>query len=78
MRIAGVALALALMAAAAVSPAAAGCRRRQRTQPVPPEEMFFNHQPAPQKTLEELPKEWDWNNVDGRSMLVGAAASVLC
>ncbi|KAL4420347.1 hypothetical protein ABPG77_006154 [Micractinium sp. CCAP 211/92] len=72
MRIAWTALALALLAAAAVRPAAAGCRRRQRTEPVPPEEMYFNHQPAPQKTLEELPKEWDWNNVDGRSMLVAS------
>lgn len=64
---------LALLACAP-APAAAGCRRRVRTEPLPREEMFFNHQPAPQLALEQLPKQWDWNNVDGRSMLVGAAA----
>lgn len=68
---------LALLAAAAVHPAAAGCYRRPRTEPVPQEELYFNHQPAPQKTLEELPKQWDWNNVDGRSMLVGAGRLAL-
>lgn len=61
-----------LLAAAAPAPAAAGCRRRVRSEPLPREEMFFNHQPAPQLSLEELPKSFDWNSVDGRSMLVGA------
>ena len=65
---------LALLLAGAPSPAAAGCRRRVRTEPLPREEMFFNHQPVPQLPLEQLPKSWDWNDVDGRSMLVGAGA----
>ncbi|EFN53751.1 hypothetical protein CHLNCDRAFT_136354 [Chlorella variabilis] len=59
------AAALALLAAPL--PAAASCRKVRKH--VPREEMFFNHQPAPQKSLEELPKEWSWNKVEGRSML---------
>ena len=67
------ALLLALLAlASAPPPAAAGCKKRRATN-VPAEELSFNHQPVEQLTLEELPKNFDWNNVDGRSMLVGAA-----
>ncbi|KAI3425307.1 hypothetical protein D9Q98_009072 [Chlorella vulgaris] len=50
------------------APAAeAGCRKTRKV--VPREEMFFNHQLAPQNSLESLPKSWNWNDIDGRSML---------
>ena len=68
------ALALALLLAAAALPAAvdAGCKKRRRTD-LPAEELSFNHQPAPQLSPDELPRELDWNDVNGTSMLVGAA-----
>lgn len=62
------ALAVLLLAVAAPRPAAAGCKKRRFD--VPREDLTFNHQPAPQTPINDLPKEWDWNNVDGRSMLV--------
>jgi hypothetical protein len=75
-RAATAALLLALLAlASAPPPAAAGCKKRQAAN-VPAEELSFNHRPVKQLPLEELPKHFDWNNVDGRSMLVGAAGSV--
>ncbi|PSC75212.1 Cathepsin Z isoform A [Micractinium conductrix] len=65
------ALALALLLAAAALPAAvdAGCKKRRRTD-LPAEELSFNHQPAPQLSPDELPRELDWNDVNGTSMLV--------
>lgn len=59
---------LALLLACAPLAAASRCKRVRRD--LPPEELSFNHQPAPQLSLEQLPKSFDWNNVDGRSMLV--------
>lgn len=58
---------LALLLACAPLAAASRCKRVRRD--LPPEELSFNHQPAPQLSLEQLPKSFDWNNVDGRSML---------
>ncbi len=61
-------LALLLLCSAAQPAAASRCKRVRKD--LPAEELSFNHQPAPQLSLEELPKSFDWNNVDGRSMLV--------
>ena len=60
----------ALLLLAAAPAADAGCKRGDlRRTAVPPEERSFNHQPAPQLAVEELPKQWDWNNREGRSLL---------
>lgn len=63
------AAALALLLAAAAPPAAASRCKRVRKD-LPAEELSFNHEPAPQLSLEELPRSFDWNNVNGHSMLV--------
>lgn len=67
------AAALALLLALAHPAAASRCKRVRKD--LPAEELSFNHQPVPQLSLEELPKSFDWNNVDGRSMLVRAGGS---
>lgn len=70
--LAAAAAVLALLMACAPPAAASRCKRVRKD--LPAEELWFNHQPAPQLSLEQLPKSFDWNNVNGRSMLV----SVCC
>jgi hypothetical protein len=62
------AAAVLLLLFTAAPAAEAGCRKTRKV--VPREEMFFNHQLASQNSLESLPKSWNWNDIDGRSMLV--------
>jgi hypothetical protein len=64
---------IVLLAAALLLAAAprvhAGCKRR-RAPGITDADRFFNHQPLLQLPLEALPKEWNWNDVGGRSYLV--------
>ncbi|KAL6776791.1 hypothetical protein ACKKBF_B30930 [Auxenochlorella protothecoides x Auxenochlorella symbiontica] len=62
-------LLLAALAALLVSGAQAGCKLR-RDPNLKPEDRFYNHVPLnSQLPLEALPKNFDWNNKDGRSYL---------
>ena len=52
--------ALLFLAAAATltDPAAAGCYRGRPHPPIPEEEAYFNHVPAP--VTKHIPKSFDW------------------
>ena len=47
----------------------AHCKKRRATNVLPGEESF-NHKPLLQRPVASLPKEFNWNEVDGHSMLV--------
>ncbi len=62
---------LLLLAAAVLllSSAEAGCYRGRPRPVIPPEDFFWNEQPAPLLAAEHLPRRFDWSDVDGKNLL---------
>uniref|UniRef100_A0A7S0RGQ9 Peptidase C1A papain C-terminal domain-containing protein n=1 Tax=Chlamydomonas leiostraca TaxID=1034604 RepID=A0A7S0RGQ9_9CHLO len=61
-----------LALAAVLPPALAGCygKNKHLKKAISDEHRYFNHKPAPVMLEEELPKNFDWSNKDGRNWLV--------
>lgn len=60
-----------IIAALFITSVRAGCYRKGYSKSyVPPEELSFNHEPAPAYDEDELPKKFNWCNQDGLSYCV--------